>query len=134
MSELTLEIEGGRSAFVPGETIRGTAVWQLVEVVESLEVRLFWYTVGKGDRDVGGVETVRIDHPGTEGRHDFEFEAPAAPHAFSGKLISLIWAVELVELPDGDAAREEIVIAPTGEEIQLVTPEALDGSTPVEPS
>jgi len=119
MSDLTLELTDGRTEFLPGETIEGTARWRLDEPAEGLEIRLFWYTEGKGDRDVGGNEAVVIDSAGTEGRHEFSFSAPAAPHSFSGSLISLIWAVELVVLPSGDAARQELVVSPSSREIRL---------------
>lgn len=126
MSQLTLELNDGRTQYRPGEAIRGTANWYLDESAEALEVRIFWYTQGKGDRDVGGMETERIDSPGIEGSHEFAFTAPSAPHSFSGTLISLIWALELVVLPEGDAARQEIVVSPTGEEIRLVPVETPD--------
>jgi hypothetical protein len=159
MSRLTLELADGTTEFRPGEPIRGQARWQLDEPQEAIEVRLFWYTEGKGERDVGGLETERAEGPGLEGSRGFNFEAPRAPHSFSGRLITLLWAVELVALPSGEAERVDIVVAPTGKEIRLapadeigtagrpgdrsavegmtveVPPaEAFDGSKPLEPS
>lgn len=133
MNELTVGLEAGQTSFAPGETIRGTARWRLDEVPdEGLEVRLFWYTEGKGDRDVEVVETVELGSASTAGSRDFSFSTPAAPLSFSGKLISLVWAIELVALPDGDAGRQEIMVSHTGEEIRIGTPELLE-SAPLEP-
>ena len=119
MSELRVELEDGRTRFAPGERIRGTAGWRLEEPAEALEVRLFWFTRGKGERDVGIVETLAIDSATREGSREFSFRAPPAPLSFSGKLISLIWSIELVALPDGEAGRQEILLSRTGEEIRL---------------
>ena len=134
MSRLTVEIEDGRTAFSPGETIRGTASWQLDQAPEEIEVRLFWYTQGKGDQDVGGVKTERVPAPGSEGSQEFAFAAPRGPHSFSGKLISVVWAVELVALPSRDAARQDLVIAPGGREIRIATAESLNTAEPLGPS
>ncbi|MCZ6507200.1 MAG: hypothetical protein O7A04_04015 [Acidobacteria bacterium] len=128
MNELTIELAAGQSRFEPGETIRGTARWRLDEVPdETLEVRLFWYTEGKGELDVELVETVELGSVSAAGSRDFSFSTPAAPLSFSGKLISLVWAIEVVALPDGDAGRQEIMISHTGDEIRIGTPEVLDG-------
>ena len=123
MSELTLTLDGGQTAFTPGEAIHGRASWVLDEPAEALEIRLFWYTQGKGDRDIGGLKTIEIEAAGTRGSRDFEFLAPQQPYSFSGTLISLIWAVELVAMPGGDAARREIVVAPDAREIRIESTE-----------
>jgi hypothetical protein len=119
--DLRVELEEPGAAFRPGETIQGTASWSLLEAPEALEVRLFWFTQGKGDQDVGVMETAALEGAGREGSRDFTFTAPEAPLSFSGKLISLVWAVELVALPRGDAGRCELVISHTGEEIRIDT-------------
>ena len=119
MSDLWVELDGARTSFAPGERIAGTAGWRLEEPPEALEVRLFWFTRGKGERDVGIVETLEIASGAREGSREFSFHAPPAPLSFSGKLISLIWSIELVALPGGDAGRREITLSPTGEEIRL---------------
>ncbi len=119
MVDLRVELEKPEASFRPGETIQGTANWSLAEAPEALEVRLFWFTQGKGDQDVGVIETTALDGAGREGSRDFTFTAPEAPLSFSGKLISLVWAVELVALPQGDAGRCELVISHTGEEIRI---------------
>ena len=122
-SWMSVELDGGKTRFAPGESMRGTAGWRLDEPPEGLEVRLFWYTEGKGQRDVEIVETVPVESNAREGSREFTLSAPDAPLSFSGKLISLVWAVELVRLPDGEAARQEITLSHTGEEIRIGSPE-----------
>jgi len=39
--------------------------------------------------------------------------------SFSGKLISLVWALELVVLPKGASTRQEIKIGPGAKEVRL---------------
>jgi hypothetical protein len=116
---MEVSLAGGRTAFSPGETLEGTASWRLAERPRSLELHLFWYTRGKGDRDLELVETQPIQPPEPNGRCDFRFRLPAGPYSFSGKLVSLLWAVELVAEPGAKGARTEITVAPGGREVLL---------------
>lgn len=129
-----VELDGGETRYAPGDSIRGTASWRLDEPPEGLEVRLFWYTEGKGQRDVEIVETVAVESSAREGSREFTLRAPAAPLSFSGKLISLIWAVELVRLPDGEAARREITLSYGGEEIRIGSEASRFDSQETEPA
>jgi hypothetical protein len=118
-NELKIVLADNRRSFRPGETLQGVAVWRLDEPPKSIELRLFWFTRGKGTEDVGVVNKVRFDAPQlTEGR-DFSFTLPAGPFSFSGELISLVWALELVVEPGDCSTRVELVISPSGEEILL---------------
>ena len=47
------------------------------------------------------------------------FVLPPAPYSFSGKLISLIWAVEVVAEGIKEASRLEFTLSPDGREITL---------------
>lgn len=108
-----------RTSFRPGEAIRGRAMWVLEKDPHAVEIRLFWYTSGKGSPDVGIVETQAVPSPGRRGETEFSFRAPVGPYSFSGKLISLQWAVEVVALPGREAQRQDLTISPTGAEIIL---------------
>jgi len=68
---------------------------------------------------VGVVETVRFEPPLPEEARPFRFLAPAEPYSFSGKLISLLWALEVVALPGHESARLDLTISPTGKEVLL---------------
>jgi hypothetical protein len=119
MNELEIMLRDERRNFRPGETLEGTAVWRLDTPPKSIELRLFWFTRGKGTEDVGVVNKLRFDAPQlTEGR-DFSFTLPAEPFSFSGELISLIWGLELVVEPGSHSTRVELVMSPSGEEILL---------------
>ncbi len=119
MEKLSIILEQDKAAFAPRETIRGTVRWNLKAGIRRLELLLFWYTAGKGTRDVGVIETTQFDEPGAVGWKDFSFTLPDSPYSFSGKLISLIWALELTCSPGSDTVRREIIISPTGQEILL---------------
>ena len=119
MDWIDVSTRDGRLSFRPGEAIEGTVSWHLDEAPRSVELRLFWYTEGKGDRDLEIVTTLPFEAPGTEDRRGFQILAPAEPWSFSGKLISLTWALEAVAEPGAKAARTEILISPTGSEVWL---------------
>jgi hypothetical protein len=119
MEQLAIEIQNGANAFLPGETVEGTVSWQLDRPAETAELRLFWYTQGKGDQDVGVVSTVPFANPELQERRVFRVSLPDGPFSFSGKLISLLWALELVVEPGSRASRTEITVSPTRMEILL---------------
>ena len=119
MSDLKIELSEGRTAYAPGEELTGTVSWKLEKPPRAVELRLFWFTRGRGSEDAGVVERVRFDHPLPEEARPFRFRLPEAPCSFSGKLISLRWAVELVAEPSKAVGRQEITIAPGGEEVVL---------------
>lgn len=119
MSELKLAIKDNQTNFAPGETIGGAAGWKLDGPAEQAELRLFWRTEGKGSEDIHIVETVRFDHPGQEEARPFGITAPSSPYSFSGRLISLIWALELVLKPGSHSQRIDLVISPSRQEVRL---------------
>ncbi|HEV2856406.1 MAG TPA: hypothetical protein VHC97_26690 [Thermoanaerobaculia bacterium] len=121
MEWMTVEIQDGADAFLPGETVEGTASWQLDAPAETAELRLFWYTQGKGDQDVGVVSAFPFPDPALQDRRAFRVRLPEGPYSFSGKLISLAWALELVVEPGSRASRTEITVSPTRQEILIAT-------------
>jgi hypothetical protein len=121
MDRLEIELNGGKHAFAPAEPVEGRIEWNLGANPKALELSLLWYTSGKGTRDVRVLDTKRIDNPGAWGSDEFQFTLPAGPYSFSGKLISLIWALELTCTPGNETVRQEIVVSPTGREILLAS-------------
>jgi hypothetical protein len=119
MSELKILLRDEQTSFRPGETVEGVAGWRLPGLPDTIELRLFWFTRGKGTEDVRVVNLVRFDSPGLEEGRRFTFTLPAEPFSFSGQLVSLIWALELVVEPGEQSARVEIVMSPSGREILL---------------
>ena len=116
MTGLHIELADGRTAFKPGESVDGRVSWT-VNGATSAELRLFWYTRGKGTEDVGLVDTVAFPDPQTTDQRTFRFALPEAPYSFSGKLISIIWAIELILEPGPSVERREIVMSPSGREV-----------------
>ena len=119
MNELPIEMDGDRRWFLPGESLSGRVSWRLEDDAEAIELRLFWFTSGKGTEDVAIVESVRIEAAGKAGNREFSFSLPTGPYSFSGSLITLSWALELVTLPEGATERIEFVMAPTPVEVRL---------------
>lgn len=119
MDKLEIVLYEDKVAFAPRETIRGVIEWNLAVSPRRLDFSLFWYTAGKGTRDVGMVHSASFDNPGVHGSKEFSFALPEGPYSFSGKLISLIWALELTCTPGSETVRREIILSPAGEEILL---------------
>jgi len=120
---LTIRTDGGRTWFRPGEIVEGDVSWLLDTDADDLEIRLFWYTSGKGTRDVKIVDSSRTSVPGRNGTRSFRLQASDGPYSFSGKLITLSWALELVVDPGGVSERLDLVIGPQPIEVQLGRPD-----------
>ena len=119
MPTLRIGLRENRTAYAPGDTLSGAALWELDRAPKTAEIHLCWSTRGKGSEDAEVVATIPFDAPQAGDTREFTFTLPPGPYSFSGKLISLIWSVELVLKPGKHTAREEIVIAPGGTEIVL---------------
>ena len=119
MDLIEIHLDHDGVAYTPGESISGTVTWQLDAPATGVEVRLFWYTRGKGTTDVQVVKAQQFDAPGSTGRRAFKFVLPEEPYSFSGKLISLIWALEAVVQPGERLQRLELVVAPLGREVLI---------------
>jgi len=115
---MNAEIRTERAAYQPGETIRGSVTWHSEKPPSQAEIRLFWQTKGKGSRDSETVEVQAFELPQPQDSRDFVFTAPAFPPSFSGRLISLLWGLELVLEPGGSQAID-LVIGPDGVERDL---------------
>lgn len=117
---ITISLDQPSAQYRPGETISGSVSWpQLTEEIDGLEIRLLWYTEGKGSQDIEVVAVEKSEAPRSAGSIRFQFVAPTRPFSFSGKLISLAWTLEVVLLPTGEGFREPIVLSGDGREIQL---------------
>ena len=119
MSELEIRTRGDRAGFLPGEELAGEVLWTSEADPGLVELRLFWHTEGKGTRDVKVVETLSFSVPGRQDHRDFRFRLPDSPYSFSGKLVSVIWALELVLLSSGETERLDIVVSPSRTEVIL---------------
>jgi hypothetical protein len=123
------EIRLTAPSFTPGGEIRGEVSWSRAAAPRRVELRLFWQTQGRGDRDSETVWEQVFDGPAAEELREFALAAPATPGSFSGKLISLSWEFELV-IDGKSSARRGIVIAPGGVELDFQKEEWLALDTP----
>lgn len=111
---ITIALNSGEEpAFHPGDAIEGSVSWEVLDdATDSLEVRLIWFTIGKGDRDAQFVDVKKVDSPAANGKVNFAFTAPHRPNSFSGKLIAVQWAVEVIAFPQRDAVQSLLTICP----------------------
>jgi len=121
MPEPSIHLEIAGTGLKPGEELRGRAAWSLAAAPGKLEIRLFWYTRGRGTRDVGMIERQTIARPSAAGEEAFAFHLPDGPYSFSGKLISVTWAVELVADEETVGELAEFILAPDRREILVGT-------------
>lgn len=119
MSELKILLRDERLNYQPGEVVEGVAGWRLDRPPGTVELRLFWFTRGKGTEDVGVMNLMNFQAPQMEEGRKFNFTLPQEPWSFSGQLVSVIWALELVAQPGSHSARVEFAMSPNGREIQL---------------
>lgn len=109
--------------------IRGRATWQGPAIPRSAEIRLFWRTQGKGDSDSETVEQIEFEQLQTSDERTFSLITPIFPSSFSGRLISLTWALEL--LIDGKGvAVTNLILSPRSGEISLEHPEWITMDSP----
>lgn len=121
---IQVETRDGITSFRPGDEVSGRAWWQLDRPPQEVVARLFWYTRGKGTQDITVIQEETFPAPGEQDQRKFGFLLPEGPFSFSGSLISLIWAVEVVAQPGDESARVEITVSPTGDEIRVAPVEA----------
>ncbi|MCP3982084.1 MAG: hypothetical protein GY716_22490 [bacterium] len=112
MKDSYIRIRDSRTAFRPGETVSGSAHWTLRKEADWLEVRLLWYTDGKGDRDTETVDRRTVTRPHAEGSHEFSLRLPEGPYSHHGRYVSILWAVELVAHRHRNAVRVDLVLDP----------------------
>ncbi|OYV07497.1 MAG: hypothetical protein CFE26_00750 [Verrucomicrobiales bacterium VVV1] len=114
----SITLENASAAFRPFDEIRGTVTWTLEKAPKSLELRLFWFTTGRGTAEAGLVEVKSL--PATaQGTDSFSFHLPGSPYSISGSLITLQWALELVAEPIGQVAVQEFTLAPGKQALTL---------------
>ncbi len=119
MNSLKIETAGNKLMYLPGDRINGEVSWSLFQGATEVELRLFWYTAGKGTVDTNTVDVITFSSPLKDERRDFSFTLPKIPYSFSGKLISLIWALELIAKPFNASFKLDISMGPERREIIL---------------
>lgn len=117
---IAIQLKNNTATYTPGEAIDGEVRWSdLGPRVDLLEIRLIWYTEGKGDRDVAILDRRTVAAPVAAGSHAFSFTAPDRPYSCSGKLVSLLWAIETIAFPSRDSESRIVVIGPERRGVKL---------------
>jgi len=119
MTELRIELSRDCAAFEPGEELSGSVTWSGESTIRSLELRLFWFTRGKGIEDAGVVEKLAFEQPLPTETRAFRFKVPQAPYSCTGTLVSITWALELITYPSKAVTRREIEIGPGKRSVSL---------------
>ena len=120
MSRVNLIIDDRSLTYRQGDTINARATWQLDREPKQIEARLFYFTKGRGARDVVVAATAAYDQLTRSGEWVFAIEIPKdVPSSYAGKLISLGWALEVVTGRSREADSQDIVISPTGQTLRL---------------
>lgn len=90
---------------LPGEELRGQVSWPSEREDDEVELRLLWYTEGRGDKDTTVVERLTFNLSAGQGR--FELRLPTdEPCSFSAEYISVVWALELAVIPSEAAQKQ----------------------------
>jgi len=118
MTALDIRLDHG-PAVEPGGEVQGVVTWSTVEQAETIELRLFWWTAGKGTRNLEVIDRLVLASPALHGERRFRFRLPEAPYSFSGTLITLSWGLELVAEPSGESVHRDLVVAPEGREVDV---------------
>ncbi|MEK7953336.1 hypothetical protein [Luteolibacter soli] len=112
----TITIE--RRDLRPHETVTGRVEWQLEKEPRDLELRLCWFTQGRGTEESRTIAALPLGDT-LRGERAFSFQLPAEPWSVNGTLVRIAWALEVVAKKTGSLAVEEIVVAPQRQEIAL---------------
>lgn len=120
---ITIQLE--TTDFTPGGTVTGKIIWATGPTNNTLELRLFWFTEGRGTQDIEVVDELSYDSSSRhQGEEDFVLHLPDTPLSFSGQLVSLQWAVEAVAIQQGISERVDITVSLTGKEAILSSVES----------
>ena len=102
----------------PHETVTGSVEWLLEKEPRDLELRLCWFTRGRGTEESRTIEVLSLGDT-LHGERSFSFHLPAEPWSTNGTLIQIAWALEVVAKKTGSLAVAEFVVSPQRREIEL---------------
>lgn len=116
---IALRTHDGR--FEPRARVDGSASWSLEQAPAWLEIRLAWHTEGKGTKEVVVVVRERLRGVSAQDQRTFSLSLPELPYTYHGRIVSILWSVEVFGPSRRFWRREEvlatvpIVVSPTGE-------------------
>ena len=119
MNKIELKLINEHNFFKPGSILKGNIIWNIDIIPQTITISLCYWTEGRGTEDAVSIakEEVKITNP--SGEQPFEFPIPNSPWSFSGKLISVNWAVAAEIRSKNLFTLIPITISPTAAEINL---------------
>jgi hypothetical protein len=84
MNQIEVRIKDGKNQFQPLDWIEGHVSWNLKSPPRNIEIRLLWFTEGKGTTDLSILESITLgaDSNRASGDVPFRFQLPSAPYSF----------------------------------------------------
>jgi hypothetical protein len=120
--KITLD-KGDLPTFLPGDEVKGrvSLVGEIPNKIDKLNVDLVWRTRGKGTVDSEVVDSVEFTLPGIADGGRFSLKIPeAGPYSLAGRLLSIVWYVELRARKQKDAlAAMHMTVSPTGQPVSI---------------
>lgn len=114
MAELELTLEGGHSAFRPGETATFELAWDLERVPEGLVVRLLWIVGNRSHSQRTTAWSEALETPKARDSWRCALELPDRPHSWNGPLLRVRWELEAEIRRPQHRVRVPLVVAPDG--------------------
>jgi hypothetical protein len=117
-----IDLDGGTVRYRPGESVSGAVKWSFPAVPNGAALCLRWRAEGKGTPDAGSPIAVQFEDALATDRRAFRLVLPIMPYSFSGKMLSIVWRVELVVRhrrfrPEKIEVFRVITMSPTGDPI-----------------
>ncbi|MCW1885083.1 hypothetical protein OKA04_10120 [Luteolibacter flavescens] len=116
MNSATITID--RRDLRPYESVSGQVRWELEKDPRELELRLCWFTRGRGTEESRTIQVLSLGDT-RRGERAFSFPLPAEPWSTNGTLIRITWALEVVARKVGALGVEEFTVSPQRREIVL---------------
>ena len=122
-----IELDSDTARYRPGEAVSGAVEWSFPKAPLTVAVNLRWRAEGKGTPDAGSPITVRFEDIRAADRRAFRLMLPTMPYSFWGRVLSIVWRVELVARdrrlgPEAIEAFRVITMSPTGDPIDPYRP------------
>jgi hypothetical protein len=114
-----IALHRSEGTFLPKDRVAGYARWDLEHAPRWLEVRIAWHTEGKGTKEHTIVGRERWQDLSPNDRRDFVFTLPEMPYTYHGRVLSILWSVDLIAPSRLPWRREErvasavIIVSPT---------------------
>ena len=103
----------------PGDRITVQVDWDHVARSTAIDVRLCWLLATPAQQRVIVNARESEPYPFTRGSRAFTFTLPQTPCTIHGRLMRILWLVEVVLLPTRHCVRLGFVVSPDGEAVVL---------------